>query len=634
MRYLFCLIGWLLCHGSVSGQEISLSRKNRELSEKAARAWDARDLDKSFTLYEQLLKAEPRLAVAHVRMAQLYEWRKNTELTAWHYRQAVVMQPDSPDILPALQWLGRYTFSREQYDSSITYLEQVLRLSEGKKGNNLLHLTERMLASARFAREAVKHPVPIERRSLSDTVNFLAMQFFPVLTADKETLIFTGLTAQRDENIYISSWKSGSWSAPQPLSPVINTASNEGTCTISADGRTLVFTGCSRPDGYGSCDLYITYQTPDGWTPPKNLGEPVNTRHWESQPSLSADGQALYFASDRPGGIGKADLWKSEKNEAGNWSEPVNLGPAVNTPEDENAPFVHANKHTLFYASRGLPGMGGFDIFMTTGADTSWSEPVNLGYPINNGGDQVGLFITSDGQSAYYTEDRTEPGKGRTSRLFSFDIPDTLRRQFVTTCYLKGRILDSETNAPVVAHIRLYNLENHQLVSDFVSQEGTGAYLAVINRGARLALYVESDGYLFKSMAFDVADTTSALKMDILIEKIQKDRIETLNNIYFESGAYTLDEKSKVELDKLVAFLTHNPSLQIEIAGHTDAVGSDSDNLELSEKRAGAVAAYLETHGISKERLQFKGYGEQQPKLPDTSEENRRVNRRIEWRIL
>lgn len=634
MRWMVIWLGFLVAlSGNVYAQK-GLSRKARDLDEKASKAWEARDLNSAKTHYQQLVNLEPQWVPAHIRLGQIFEWEKQTELVKFHYKQAVELAPDSDEIIPALQWLAKDAQAREDYKTAAIYWKSLLNRLEGRKSNSLQRLAKSQLESVEFALSALENPVSIERKPLSDTVNRMQMQFFPVLTADQETLIFTGLNEGGNEDIYISKFENGRWSLPASLSPNINTDSNEGTCTISADGHTLVFTGCNRQDGYGSCDLYITYWKGGKWSVPENMGEKISTRYWESQPSLSADGTVLYFASDRPGGQGKADLWKTERNENGEWGEPVNLGPTINTPEDENAPFIHANGSTLFYASKGLPGMGGFDIFLVELGSDSEPNPVNLGYPINNSGNQVGLFITADGKRAYYTEDRTEPGKKRSSLLYTFDIPDTLKTLFLPTRYVKGRVLDSETGKPVMAQLKLYDLNTQQMVSGFVSDEVTGEYLAIVNKDSHYALYIESEGYLFKSLTFDVGDQDLSLNKDILVERLRKDKVEILNHVFFETGDYTLTEKSKLELDKLVQFMTENKTVRIEVSGHTDDIGNDDDNQVLSEKRAESVFNYLTRKGIAAERVEYRGLGERNPLVPNDSDENRKINRRIEWRIL
>ncbi len=624
---IFCL---LLLVNVACAQDNTLSRRDRQLYESAQTAWKERKLDVAQNLYEQLLQKQPDIAEAHLHLGQIYGFQRQPERTRFHYQRAVALDSASPESAAAFQWLGRDTFQREHYDSAQVYLNKALPYYPER--SNLALVTRKWLASARFAEEAVQHPLNINKRSLGDTVNFLTAQFFPVLTADNETLIFTGLTPERDENMYITHRTKSGWEEPEELSKNINTINNEGTCTISADGRTLVFTACNRPDTYGGCDLFFTKKEGKDWLVPQNMGDVVNSNHWESQPSLSADGSVLYFTSDRPGGIGKSDIWQTTLDSVGHWQAPRNLGSTVNTSDDENAPFIHANGHTLFYASNGIPGMGGFDLFISQRTDTLWNQPVNLGYPINTVADQVGMYISSDGKTAYYTDDRVG-AEGRRATLYEFDIPDTLQKMFVPTNYIKGRVFDQRTNAPLEASLELYDLGSQKKVATFSSQPGTGEYLAVLNQNSEHALYVVKDGYLFKSLTFVPSRSAPAVRLDIPLERAEKDRVEVLNNIFFATGAYDLDDKSKIELQKLVAFLKNNPTLSIEIAGHTDDVGGDTENLELSKQRAQSVARYLAQSKVPATRFSATGYGETKPKLPNTTEENRRLNRRIEWRI-
>lgn len=617
-------------------QEVPQSRKAKDLYEKAQKAWQARQLNEAANLFESASSLEPNHAEMHLRLAQIYDLLRNQPLARKHYAILVALRPQDPQSAAAYQWLGKYHFQSERYDSALVYYEKANKLFPPK--SSLFRLSEKSIISSRFAQKATRQPLQVHKHSLGDTINFLNSQYFPVLTADEETLIFSGITHNRDENIYVTHRIKGGrtadlWDVPEEISKSINTADNEGTCTISADGRTLVLTACNRPDGFGGCDLYISHKEGKDWSTPQNLGDVVNTRSRETQPSLSADGHTLYFSSDRQGGQGKDDIWVTHLDSRGKWKEPKNMGPVINTPDEEIAPFIHANNHTLFYSSNGLPGMGGFDIFMTKRLDTTWSEPHNIGYPINTVAEQVGLFITSNGKNAYYTNDNTDKGKGR-SLLYTFAMPDELQKEITPTRYAKGRIFDKKTEKALAAGIELYDLKSQTKVSEYTSDAATGSFLAVLNRGSDYAFYVSREGYLFKSLSFSVTDSTTSVSLDIPLEAVEKDRVETLNNIFFDTGEYTLDDRSKVELNRMVEFLNSNKSLKIEISGHTDDVGSDTGNLELSKKRAASVQEYLQKSGIPPERLTAKGYGKTRPLAPNNSESNRRQNRRIEWRVL
>lgn len=630
-RFLVPLICSFIFLQSVHAQNAPMSKRAREVYDKAQKAWQDRQLTEAVLLFEKVLESDPNNAECHLRLAQIYDLQKNADLTKKHYARLVAIQPTSPQSASAYQWIGRYFFQQEKYDSALVYYEKALVLFPAK--SSLIRLAEKSVISSRFAINALKNPLSIKKYSLGDTVNFLHSQYFPVLTADNETLIFSGITENRDENIYITHRIEKGWDVPEEISKSINTSNNnEGTCSVSADGRTLVFTACNRQDGYGSCDLYITHKEGKDWGAPINMGDIINSRDWESQPSLTADGHTLYFASDRRGGQGKRDIWVSNLNAKGLWSDPKNLGPVINTPDEENAPFIHANGRTLFYASNGLPGMGGFDIFLSQRIDTIWSAPKNIGYPINTVSEQVGLYIASDGKRAYYSDDRSENGNNR-SLLYTFELPDSLQKMIVPTRYAKGKVFDKKTGKSLASDIDLFDLKTQQKVASFTSDGTTGTFLAVLNRGSEYAFYVSKTGYLFKSLSFTVSDSISAVNLEIPMEIIEKDRIEVLNNIFFKTGAYELDEKSKVELNKMVDFLNQNKTIKIEISGHTDDVGSDKENLDLSKRRAQSVQDYLNKAGIAAERMSAKGYGETKPVVSNDSELNRQKNRRIEWKI-
>lgn len=638
---LFCFALGIFTLQYVSAQDVTLSRTARQVYDKAQKAWQERQLPEATELFEKVLQIEPNSYDTHLRLAQIYELQRKTDLTRKHYYKAISLKADAPQSATAFQWIGRDHFNLQRYDSAQFYFEKALALFPPK--SSLGRLAEKSVISSRFAQQATKNPLTIEKKSLGDTVNFLGTQYFPVLTADDETLIFTGLTENRDENIYFTRRLKGGgpadrspadhWDVPEEISKAINTANNEGTCTVSADGRTLVFTACNRPDGHGSCDLYISHKEGKEWSQPLNLGQQVNSREWESQPSLSADGHTLYFASDRKGGVGKRDIWVTRLDDKKQWTVPKNLGPVINTTDDENAPFIHANGRTLFYSSNGLPGMGGFDIFITQKIDTVWTPPANIGYPINTVSDQVGLFIAANGENAYYTDDNTEKGSGR-SLLYTFRVPETLKKAIIPTRYAKGKVFDKKTGTVLASEIDLFDLKTQTKVGSFSSDSQNGSFLAVLNSGGEYAFYVSRAGYLFKSLSFSVDDTHSFVDLEIPLEAIEKDRAEVLNNIFFKTGEYILDEKSKVELDKLADFLSKNKTIKIEISGHTDDVGSDSENMALSQRRAQSVQYYLQQSGIATDRILAKGYGETKPMAPNDSDENRQKNRRIEWRIL
>ena len=465
------------------------------------------------------------------------------------------------------------------------------------------------------------------------------MQYFPVVTADQQELIFTrrlGGGPNEDEDLVISRKNQrGAWTEPQSISGNINSDLNEGTCAISADGRKLIFTSCVGRDTYGSCDLFESNRIGDQWSRPTNLGLGVNSVEWESQPSLSADGRTLYFVSDRRGGMGRRDIWTSTLNQKGEWTKARNVGKAINTVNDEISPFIHVNNRILYFASNGLTGFGGYDLFFTERDTSSWSEPVNMGSPINNHEDQFSLFITADGQKGYYSHEEDRDGGYSVSFLYEILIPDAQQIRFKSN-YVKGIVRDKETHEPLFATIELINLQEKEVESLIESDSVTGEYLIVLTQGSEYALYVNRRDYLFQSLNFNYVEMKNLepIVLNVDLEKVHEGTRAVLENLFFDVDKYDLKEKSVTELQKMIKFLQDNPALKIEISGHTDNSGSADYNKQLSEKRARSVYDYLVKNGISPTRLVPKGYGSAMPTAENSTEEGRERNRRIEFKIL
>jgi len=618
-----------------SQAQLSQNKKAREAYEQAAKRYAERKPAEALELYQKALERDPSFGEAAYQIARLYDADRQPERAAEWYRKAVDLRPDSPVSQPAYAWLGSFYLKKGAYAEAKTALEAVTAKAPA---GVLSRRANRQFETILFAEEAVKKPLTFRVNRLSNVVNAFDSQYFPVLTADRETMIFTGIANPLgDEDLYLSRRvEELGWSKPVSLSSAINTPDNEGTAAISADGRTLVFTVCQgKRRGFGNCDLYASYRRGDDWSEPENLGADVNSPSWDSQPALSADGRTLYFVSDRPGGVGKRDLWVCQREADGRWGAARNLGKAVNTPEDDVSPFLHANGQTLFFASEGYVGLGGFDVWMTEWDGKTWSKPENLGYPLNTHEDQVGLFVTADGKKGYYSvEERIEKDRRRSS-LYECEIPEQLAARFKRANVLKGLVTDAKTRQPLEAEVELYNLKTNQLEGRVSADPTSGTYAVVLPEGGEYAVTVSRAGYFFKSLSFDFSAKAGADKrLDLPLEPLKKDAREALNNVFFESGKWELDEKSKPELDKLVRLLKANPALRLEISGHTDDVGDDKRNLELSLKRANAVRNYLTAAGIDPKRLETKGYGETRPVVPNTSDEARQQNRRMEAQIL
>ncbi|MEB2776994.1 OmpA family protein [Algoriphagus sp. D3-2-R+10] len=478
---------------------------------------------------------------------------------------------------------------------------------------------------------------PIEKEKLPAPLNEFQLQYFPVLTADGEQILFTkrdGTGNNDKEDIFMSFISpEGKWSKPQSIAQTINSPYNEGTCSVTADGNILIYTSCDAPDSEGSCDLYIAYKVNGMWQRPRNMGKNVNSRSWDSQPSLSADGRILFFSSNRKGGFGGNDIWYSVMQNDATWSEAKNLGGVVNTPKDEISPFMFFNNEILFFSSDGHPGFGGMDIQLSKVVDGEFTKPQNLGLPINDQLDQVALFITAQKDYAYFTELTTSEKENDRSLLYRFKFPDeiSLGENLTVT---EGKVFNSKTGEAIDATLSLVSLTNDSTLYRFNSDGKTGAFTMIYPDKAISGLYVEKKGFLPKiyNVERDNIKNVKDLKVDLVPVATGEEFV--FENVFFEFDEYSLKNESISSLKRLVKFLAENPNVNILITGHTDNIGSESYNQTLSLQRAKSVQNYLMEHGFHQARVLVEGKGDKEPMVPNNSLQNQALNRRITIKIL
>lgn len=591
----------------------------------------------AIAMLTEALQKDKNFVEAYYRLGIIYMTLKDFPQAIKHLEKGLSLTDDVRKQKVFWYDLGESYFTIGQYEKAEAAISQFLKAEAANKPK--IARATLLLNNIAFAKENSNNTSAYKLKKLSDTVNAFVMQYFPVLTADQQELIFTrrmGGGPNDDEDLVVSRKnKQGRWAEPESLSENINTRLNEGTCTISADGRKLIFTSCVGRQGHGSCDLYESVKIGDSWTEPKNLGSSVNSPEWESQPSLSADGRTLYFVSDRRGGVGRRDIWVSTQAANGAWTRAKNVGKPVNTPYDEISPFIHVNGKSLYFASNGLVGFGGYDIFFSEKDSAAWTRPENMGSPVNNHEDQFSLFITADGKKGYYSHEEMKDAGYSVSHIYEIDIPEDKRVRFRSN-YVKGIVRDKETRAPLAATIELINLETNETESLVSSDSVSGGYLIVLTQGAEYALFVNRRQYLFKSLNFNYSAVKDfePIVLDIDLERATEGRTAILQNIFFDVDKYDVKQKSVAELEKMTRFLKENPSQRVEISGHTDNSGSPAYNLQLSQKRAQAVYDHLIASGVDPARLIPKGYGATQPLADNNTEEGRQKNRRIEFKLI
>jgi outer membrane protein OmpA-like peptidoglycan-associated protein len=602
--------------------------------------------------------------VAQKAMAAFFKAKDFGSRTQWEegiveLQKAIKIQPDYTQ---AKELLGEYFFALKKYDDAIAILESsandkdfsarsVFLLSEiflknnnGEKAKlyaekyiarkdkvpNAAAKASQTILNANFAIEAKKNPVPFNPKNLGVAINTKANEYFPYLTPDGKVFTFTRMDG-RQEDLFYANRNDTVFSNAMSYGNNVNTDDNEGASAMDAQGNFLFVTACNRMDGYGSCDIYYSVKQNNIWTAPQGIGKPVNTGAWEAQPSFSSDGSALYFASNRPGGFGGRDIWVSYLDTNMKLSEPKNLGPNINTKYDDQCPFIHADNQTLYFTSNGWPGMGNGDIYISRKTDTGWTKAINIGYPINTENDDNGMTVSYDGKTAFLSSSRAGGFGGLD--LYSFELPENMQPK--KTTYIKAVVKDAKSKQLLNAYYSIIDLDTKKEV--YKGNTSNGKFFVSIELNKNDALQIQKEGYLFYSQNINLKETTTETKpyeIEVLLEPIAANSKITLNNVFFDFDKNELKQESFVELDKLADLLKKNPTVKIEISGHTDNKGDKKYNLTLSQKRAESVVNYLLQKGIAAARLVAKGYGDTMPIAPNDTEENKAKNRRTEVKVL
>jgi outer membrane protein OmpA-like peptidoglycan-associated protein len=584
---------------------------------------------------EQILERDSTFLDARLLLSDIFHETKNTAEEVYHLKKAIGKTNS-----PLVTWrLGMALFSLENYDEALPYFNAYVR-NENISAERRLE-AEQKIKSCFFAVDAKKNPVNFSPERLPETVNSASDEYWPSLSIDQQQLVFTRLIKrpgyQPQEDFFTSEFINNTWQKAIPIHE-INTPENEGAQTLSADGNLLFFTACNRPDGMGSCDIYYAVRKDGHWSKAINAGKPLNTSSWEAQPSISSDGRFLYFSGNRPGGKGEKDIWRAEllemeTNGRIKWGIPVNLGDSINTPGNETSPFVHAGNKNFYFASDYHVGMGGFDLFVSEiFGDSVFSSPQNLGYPINTVNDEQGLHISADGLTAFFSSARDSLAG---LDIYSFELDESIRPQPAT--YVKATVFDAENGNPLEAEVVLLNLGGNGMETRIENTNTAGELLLCLPSGNNYSFSVAKEGYLFNSNTFDLRNPRqiyNPYELEIALTPVKEGAEMNLYNIYFETDSFRILPESEPELQKLVVFLKENPTLHVEVQGHTDDTGSTEKNRILSKKRARSVVEYLVSSNIEEQRLTWAGYGEERPVATNETPEGRRLNRRTTIKII
>lgn len=610
---------------------------------------------KALPLYLELLKREPENYNINYRVGRSYLNSRTETGKAIPYLEMAVKstsdkykegwaEKNAPQF--AYVFLGDAYHLDYKFDEAIASYEKYKALIKDNTASAaILKEVDRKIEMNKTAKKLVASPVDFEIKSLGKNVNSAYADYSPVLSADEAMLIFTsrkpGSTGEKlddegnyFEDIYISTKTDTTWSAAGNIGAPVNTAEHEASIGISVDGQEILIYKDDKGDG----NIYSTSLNGDIWSTPVKLNSNINTKYWEPSAFLSADGTILYFVSDRPGGFGGRDIYKSERTAGGDWGVPVNLGSTINTPYEENAPFIHPDGLTLFFSSNGHATMGGFDIFSSTmfGAQ-GWTPPVNVGYPINTPNDDVFYVVSPDKKRAYFSSFRKDGLGEKDIYVLTFKQPE----ECPSLSLFKGSVMDSDGKPAQNVQIVITDNETGQYIRTVHTNSKTGKYLFILPPGKNYNISYEAEGYLFYSENRDVVKDPKYCEFikEVNLPALVVGAKVVLNNIFFDFDKATLRPASNVELEKVLQLLNKHPNLKIEISGHTDSKGNDAYNLKLSDDRAQAVVKYLSDKGIKSERMVAKGYGEAHPNAPNENTDGsdnpdgRQLNRRVELKI-
>ncbi len=638
IRLLFSLFLLTIALNVTAQRYSTESKKAIKAFEESLDLYNSRMNIEAEELLAKAIKIDENFVEAYLLLAEIYDENRKYEKEIEQLEKVALISPTySYRIFYILAQTelktGDYKSAKKHIEKCLSFAS--LRDDAREKSKNILLRTE-------FGIEAMLNPVDFDPINMGENINTEFDDYAPSLTADEE-ILYTTVTLPVDkekpfsfnnaqEDFFVSYKKNNKWSKVVNVGPPINTNDNEGQQSIAVDGKSIYYAVCNREEDYGSCDIYCSYKKGKTWTDPRNIGLPINSSAWESQPSISSDGRTLYFSSNRKGGKGKKDIWYSVKDDQGKWSKVYNLSDKINTPGNEASPFIHPDNRTLYFVSSGLIGMGGFDIFVTRRDDNGeWCEPVNLGYPINTYEDEDNLIVNASGELAMFASGR---GGVTGMDIYSFKLPNPLKPIPVT--YVKGFVYDENTKKRLGAKLELIDIETSETTMETESDEVTGEYLQCLPSEKDYAFNSSKEGYMFYSENFSLKGMKDSLKpyeMNISMKKLKVDDPIVLKNIFFETDSYDLKGQSDAELSVLIKFLNTNPTVKIEIGGHTDNVGSKMHNDALSLNRAKSVYNYLVSKSIDKSRITFKGYGFSKPIDTNDTEQGRAKNRRTEFKI-
>lgn len=606
----------------------------------------AKNYEKAIIQYNEALKIDSNSVDANYGYGiSLFKSGSKTE-TLPYFKKTHDLDPHHDKYL--YRYLGRAFQLNFEFDSAIFYYNEYethLHKHEIPHQKTEKATIDKRIFECKSALELIKTPKKVKIQNLGSGINSKYDDYSPALSADEKKLMFT---SRRDHNVgfgnefskkdqefyeevFVTEREDTSWANAKSLGSKVNGRKHDASVSTSADGhKLLIYKSHHKTNG----DLHYSSLKKKGWSRPKRFGGDINTTSFEPSATMNISENMLIFSSDRPGGYGGLDLYVSRLLPTGKWGKSHNLGPKINTKYDEDAPFLKADEKTLYFSSSGHNSMGGYDIF-TTELDEKhnhWSDPVNLGVPINTPDDDIYFIWSKEGNIGYYSSKRKEGFGGQD--IYQLEMPIPIN----PVVMIKGSVTDKKTKKPINAliQINIYSIATGKEVGVFNAIDASGKFLFAIPHNDQYGLRVEAEGYTFYSENFTVPEVTDYFEIEKIIElePIEVGHKIVLNNVFFDYNKSTLRAQSDPEIKAVADFMTKYDFMRVEIGGHTDDIGSFEYNKKLSNARALEVKKRLISLGIQPARLLHQGYSYDKPIATNTTPEGRQLNRRTEFLIL
>jgi len=632
MRILF-LFYFLFSHNSVFSQECSLEKsKDKRLVKRVVKLIEK----KAYYVALDELRFTNDIAAFSALKSEIF-WRQDYFFNA--ETEGLKVIANCPDNFPKVYYfLGEIAFNRKDYVSADLFLRRSLDLGIADPYySDAMSIYEK----AKVLADIIANPVPFNPKIVSG-ISTVFDEYLPIISPDQELSFFTrrsdksslhSITNTSVEEFVSSKKIKGKFEIGQALPSPFNLESNEGGASITIDNKVLYYTKCIRnKKGYNNCDIYYVNREDNSWSGVQNFSDKISKYDsWESQPTVSSDGKTIIFASDRLGGYGKIDLYEI-KSKDGEWTDPKNLGSVINSNEHEKSPYLHTDGRTLFFASTNFPNLGGFDIFYSRKDSLgNWQTPQNIGYPINTVADEISLFVSTDGNKAYFASNQFD-GIGGWD-IYSFPLHSDAKPERVL--FLKGELIDENGQVLEDVELEVKNINTNEVT---IVKVDAGAYVSSLTlaKDDDVLITIKKEGFAFNSVYISANDTSfsSPTNLNFELHSLEQGRSFGLSDIFFETNSFKISSIAKSVLFEFTAYLNLNNNMEIEINGFTDNIGESITNQILSENRAKAVYELLIAYDFDKERLSYNGYGEQFPRVNNTSISNRAKNRRTEFRII